>query len=73
MKPYLTFQFSVLNETFFKGVFKLQAAHYLTNENGQTSTERYWSPNFNPTDQPLEEIVGEIDDVLRESIQCTSS
>ena len=30
--------------------------------------ERYWSPNFNPTDQPLEEIVGEIEDVLRESV-----
>ncbi|WP_172373036.1 asparagine synthase (glutamine-hydrolyzing) [Sporosarcina jiandibaonis] len=68
LKPYLTFQFPVLNETFFKGVFKLQAAHYFTSDNGQISTERYWSPNFNPTDQPLEEIVGEIDDVLRESI-----
>ena len=35
LKPYLTFQFPVLNETFFKGVFKLHAAHYITNENGQ--------------------------------------
>jgi asparagine synthase (glutamine-hydrolysing) len=68
LKPYLTFQFPVLNETFFKGVFKLKAAHYLINDNGQISTERYWSPNFNPTDQPLEEIVGEIDNALRESI-----
>jgi asparagine synthase (glutamine-hydrolysing) len=68
LKPYLTFQFPVLNETFFKGVFKLKAAHYLINNNGQISTERYWSPNFNPTDQPLEEIVGEIDNALRESI-----
>ncbi|QUW23313.1 asparagine synthase (glutamine-hydrolyzing) [Sporosarcina sp. Marseille-Q4063] len=68
LKPYLIFQFPVLNETFFKGVFKLKAAHYLTNDNGQISTERYWSPSFNPTDQPLEEIVGEIDDALRESI-----
>ncbi|WP_210471220.1 asparagine synthase (glutamine-hydrolyzing) [Sporosarcina sp. 6E9] len=69
LKPYLTFQFPVLNETFFKGVFKLKAAHYLTFDNGKISTERYWSPNFNPTEQPLKEIVEEIDDVLRESVR----
>jgi len=68
LKPYLTFQFSVLNETFFKGVFKLPAAHYMTYEDGQINTQRYWAPKFNPTDQPLEEIVEELDQVIRESI-----
>ena len=34
LKPYLTFEYSVLNETFFKGVFKLPAAHYLIYEKG---------------------------------------
>lgn len=70
LKPYLTFQFSVLNETFFKGVFKLPAAHYMTYEDGQINTQRYWTPKFNPTDQPLEEIVDEIDQVVRESINA---
>jgi len=68
LKPYLTFQFSVLNETFFKGVFKLPAAHYMTYEDGQINTQRYWAPKFNPTEQPLEEIVEELDQVVRESI-----
>lgn len=68
LKPYLTFQFSVLNETFFKGVFKLPAAHYMTYEDGQINTQRYWAPKFNPTDQPLEEIIDELDQVVRESI-----
>ncbi|WP_186668836.1 asparagine synthase (glutamine-hydrolyzing) [Sporosarcina sp. BP05] len=70
LKPYLTFQFSVLNETFFKGVFKLPAAHYMTYEDGQINTQRYWAPKFNPTDQPLEEIVEELDQVVRESIHA---
>jgi len=69
LKPYLTFQYSVLNETFFKGVFKLPAAHYMTYENGQMNIERYWSPKFNPTDQPLEELVDEIDHVVRDSVE----
>ncbi|MDX1805439.1 MAG: asparagine synthase (glutamine-hydrolyzing) [Paenisporosarcina sp.] len=69
LKPYLTFQYPVLNETFFKGVFKLPAAHFMTYENGQINIQRYWSPKFNPTKQPLEEIVDEIDQVVRESVE----
>ncbi|WP_017380438.1 asparagine synthase (glutamine-hydrolyzing) [Paenisporosarcina sp. TG-14] len=69
LKPYLTFQYPVLNETFFKGVFKLPAAHFMTYENGQINIQRYWSPKFDPTKQPLEEIVEEIDQVVRESVE----
>ncbi|AQQ55309.1 asparagine synthase (glutamine-hydrolyzing) [Planococcus lenghuensis] len=70
LKPYLTFQFPVLNETFFKGVFKLPAAHSMTYQNGELSIQRYWSPEFQPEAQPLEELVEEIDQVVRESIQA---
>lgn len=71
LKPYLTFQFPVLNETFFKDVFKLPAAHYMTYQNGEISVQRYWSPEFNPADQqPLDNMVDEIDQVVRESVQA---
>jgi asparagine synthase (glutamine-hydrolysing) len=40
----------------------------MTYEDGKINTERYWAPKFNPTDQSLEEIVEEIDQVVRESI-----
>lgn len=70
LKPYLTFQFPVLNETFFKGVFKLPAAHYMTYENGKVTTTRYWEPKFNPEERPLDEIVEEIDSVVRDSIKA---
>ena len=70
LKPYLTFEYSVLNETFFKGVFKLPAAHYLIYEKGEVIVQRYWSPKFNPADRPLEDIVEEIDSVIKESIRA---
>ncbi|MBU0905225.1 MAG: asparagine synthase (glutamine-hydrolyzing), partial [Firmicutes bacterium] len=70
LKPYLTFQFPVLNETFFKGVFKLPAAHYMTYQNGNIDLHQYWTPEFQPTQQPVDEIVTEIDQVVRESIRA---
>ncbi|MGG0657294.1 asparagine synthase (glutamine-hydrolyzing) [Rummeliibacillus pycnus] len=70
LKPYLTFQFPVLKETFFKGVFKLPAAHYLTFEDGKLEITRYWEPKFNPEERPLNEIVEEIDSTVRESIEA---
>src|SRR5690606_24426822 len=68
--PYLSFQYSVLDETFFKGVFKLPAAHYLVFENHKLTLTRYWIPDFNEKDQPLEKLVTEIDEVIQESIQA---
>ena len=70
LKPYLTFQFPVLNETFFKGVFKLPAAHYLTFKNGQVKLTRYWEPKFNPQERPLDQIVEEIDEIVHESVKA---
>ena len=68
LKPYLTFQYPVLNETFFKGVFKLPAAHYMVFENGKLTIERYWKPTYHPEERPLEKIIEDIDDVVRESV-----
>lgn len=72
LKPYLTFQYSVMEETFFKGVFKLPAAHFMVYEpkHGQSIIERYWEPDFSVEEKPLEETVEEIDSVIRESIQA---
>ena len=70
LKPYLSFQYSVLDETFFKGVFKLPPAHFLIYEDHELSLERYFEPEFNITDKPLEETVDQIDEVIQESIQA---
>ena len=42
LENYLTFQYSPCNETFFKNVFKLPAAHCFTYKDGNLKIERYW-------------------------------
>ena len=42
LRPYLTFQYSSMEETFFKGVYKLKPAHYLMFENDSLKTVPYW-------------------------------
>lgn len=68
LKPYLSFQYSVLDETFFKGVFKLPPAHYLIYENGEITLQKYFTPNFQATDRNLVSFVEEIDETIQESI-----
>lgn len=68
LKPYLTFQYSALEETFFKNVYKLKKANYMKiNKDGMTLKE-YWKPEFNPTDKSLDEYVKDIQDVVEESV-----
>jgi len=68
LAQYLTFQYSVLDETFFSGVYKLMPGHYLLWENGEAQTHRYHSHEFAPSDISYENAVQAIDDAVRESI-----
>lgn len=70
LENYLTFQYSVLPETFFKGVYKLPPAHYFTFQNGKMDIHRYWEPVFEPDqNKSLEQFVDDIDKVMQDSIQ----
>lgn len=71
LEQYLSFQFSALPETFFKGIFKLPPAHSLTvHRNGTIELKRYWEPSFNEEkDRPLDEAARAIDEAMAESVQ----
>ncbi|MCR8746637.1 asparagine synthase (glutamine-hydrolyzing) [Romboutsia lituseburensis] len=69
LKPYLTFQYSVLEETFFKGVFKLQPGHFIAFKNGTLSTTKYWDINFNQQDISLDQSINSIENIMNESIK----
>jgi len=69
LESYLSFQYSVLNETFFKGVFKLPPAHYLKFKDGEVTIKRYWQAEFTPQETPLDEIVDKIDRTIKESVE----
>lgn len=70
LKPYLTFQTSVLDETFFKGVYKLKPGHYFIydKEKNKINIKEYYNINFKPTEQNFNELVDKIDKTITESI-----
>ena len=66
---YLAFQFVPTNETFFKGVFCLQPGHYFTYKDGSLEITRYFEPHFTgKTDKSFDEMVDEIEAVMKESV-----
>ena len=71
LEEYLTFQYSAMDETFFKGVYKLQPAHYFIWQNGQLEIKRYWDVHFQADETPtLEYWVQEISKVFHDSVQA---
>lgn len=70
LENYLTFQYSVLPETFFKGIFKLMPSHCFTWKNGKLDIERYWEPEFEAEEnKTFDEFVEEIDTAMQSSIK----
>lgn len=67
---YLSFQFVPTNETFFEGVYCLQPGHYFTYANGEMKITRYYEPNFRgDTKKSFDEIVSEVEAVMKESVE----
>lgn len=46
LAEYLTFQFTIGEQTLFKGVKQLLPGHVLTVENGEVKTRRYWDVRY---------------------------
>ena len=71
LEQYLCFQFSALDETFFKGIFKLPQVHCLTvRADGTCDIKRWWRPSFAPDHAHSEaETVQAIDETMRESVR----
>ncbi len=70
LKPYLTFQTSVLNETFFKNVYKLKPGHYFTYDENtkKMDIQKYYEVTFNPKKEDFENLVDKIDETITKSI-----
>ncbi|MBQ6553723.1 MAG: asparagine synthase (glutamine-hydrolyzing), partial [Firmicutes bacterium] len=70
LENYLTFQYSVLEETFFKGVFKLMPGHCMTYKDGKVKIRRYFQPKFEPEEAGLQDSIKKVEDVLKDSIEA---
>ncbi|MBO5509627.1 MAG: asparagine synthase (glutamine-hydrolyzing), partial [Lachnospiraceae bacterium] len=69
LQAYLTFQYSVLPETFFKGIFKLMPGHYMVFKDGKLDIRRYWEPTYEPEEGlTVDGWVKRIDDATKNSV-----
>ena len=70
LENYLTFQYSVLPETFFKGIYRLLPAHCFTFKDGELNIRRYWEPKFEADEsKTLDQWVEAIDEAMQDSIE----
>ena len=71
LESYLSFQYSVLPETFFKGIYRLSPAHCIIWKNGQMDIKRYWKPEFKPDENiSFDEAVKKVNKVMKDSIEA---
>lgn len=69
LKMYLIFQYSVHEETFFKGVYKLKPGHYFKYKNGKMTIKEYFKVDYQKSDKPYDIYKKELKDVLEDSIK----
>lgn len=71
LEQYLSFQYSVLPETFFKGIFKLPSGHYFELKDGNLDIHRYFDPKLKPKhEKTLDETVSDIEKVVHETVDA---
>lgn len=71
LEDYLTFQYSVGEDTFFKNVYKLRPGHYFKYKDKKLIIEEYYSLKFEPDNSKNEEEwKKEIKNLLNDSIKA---
>ncbi len=72
LKPYMTFQYSAIDETFFKNVYRIPEGHYFFVRNGELEMTQYWDAQFSEEDMTLEQAIDLIDEAVQESVAAHS-
>ena len=71
LEQYLTFQYSVGEDTFFKNVYKLRPGHYFKYKNDKLTIDKYYEIEFSPNnDKSLEDWTKDIRELLDDSIKA---
>lgn len=68
LKPYMTFQYSALSETFFKGVYRLPEGHWFKFKDGQLDIHKYWDVDFKDGKMSMNDAVDMLDKAVSESV-----
>ena len=65
---YLEFSFVPTNETFFKGVYRLDAGSSLLYKDGEITIDKYFKLDFKDKDETFDEAVESISEVMKDSV-----
>ena len=68
LQTFLEFSFVPTNETFFKGVYRLDAGASLLYKDGKITIDRYFKLDFKDKDEPFDKAVESISEVMKESV-----
>ena len=71
LEQYLSFQYSVLPETFFKGIYRLPAGHYMIYKDGKLDIHRYFDPMMEPKKESqihLSDTISDIEELVHETV-----
>ena len=69
LKMYLVFQYSPMEKTIFKNVYKLLPGSMLTWEKGVLKTQKYFDPLLDPVPSSMKAAAARIDEVMADSAQ----
>ena len=69
LKTYLTFQYSALDETFFKGVYRLKPGHYLKYKDNNLEIKSYFDYKYEDQKQEFEKLVDDINNQVKSSVE----
>ena len=69
LKPYLTFQYSVLDETFFKGVYRLKPGYTLKYKDGKIKLNKYFNYKYKEQKQEFNKLVDNIHKNIEHSVE----
>ncbi len=69
LKTYLEFSFVPTNETFFKGVHRLDAGHSLLFKNNKINISQYYKLEFTESATDYEKVVKDIECVMENSVE----
>lgn len=68
LQAYLEFSFVPTNETFFKGVYRLDAGSSLLYKDGDIKIDKYFKLDFKDKEQSFAEAVESISEVMKDSV-----
>ena len=73
LEQYLSFQYSPLEETFFKGIYKLMPGHMLLYKNGSYEIKTYFKPKLTPGQwnhkTNMAQLRSQLSEILKDSVK----